>query len=138
MITRLVAVILLLAGIGLAQPLPDAPSETKKQIYLAPLRSPTFWLSTAVFSAGAIADVHSTRECVRLHQCVEAYPGHDRYGYIAPQIALVAGMTYGCEIMLHYHKWWRRTVCPGIGIGLSIVHWKDSQTIYYQNPVAQP
>jgi hypothetical protein len=39
--------------------------------------------------------------------CVEAYKGHDRYSFIAPQIALVAAADYGCSLMLYQHKRWR-------------------------------
>lgn len=106
--------------------------------FVLPLKDWAFWTGTANFAASEITDVYSTKSCERTLRCVEAYKGHDRYSYIAPQIALVAAGEYGCFLMLHDHKWWRRTVCPGIAAGLSIIHWKDASTIYRVDYKAKP
>jgi len=130
----------LFLGCSVFAQIPDAPSMTKKAeiVYLAPLKDPEFYVGVGAFSASAIADVHSTKACERNLTCVEAYKGHDSYRYIVPQIAFVVAGTYGCELMLHEHKWWRRFVCPSIGIGLSIQHWKDASTIYRNDRTAKP
>lgn len=140
--TKYLAVALLLVATAVSQEFPQAPSAVKKQgnVWVAPLKSPSFYAGVGVFTASYMADIHHTTACEHSipRGCYEAYKGHDRYIYPLPQIALVAGMTYGCEIMLTDHKWWRRLVCPGIGIGLSIQHWKDANTIYYEDPRARP
>lgn len=111
---------------------PNAPSAAKTEnVYLAPFKHAEFYVGVGVFSASAYADVHSTKVCERNLTCVEAYSGHDRYSYIAPLIGLVAAGTYGCELILHDHKWYRRFICPGIGIGMSIQHWQDASTVYH-------
>lgn len=119
--------------------IPDAPSAAKKQnVYIAPLKQPEFYISVGAFSSSAIYDVHSTRVCEANKTCVEAYKGHDRYGYYTPLVGLVVAGTYGCQLMLNEHKWWRRFACSGIGIGLSIQHWKDGSAIYYEPREARP
>jgi hypothetical protein len=139
---RLGTLVLMLASAAFAQTLVDAPSAIKKpgheNVYLSPFKDPSFYAGVGIFSASAIYDVHSTRACEKTITCVEAYKGHDRYGYIAPQIAIVIAGEYGCFLMLHDHKWWRRTVCPGIAIAFSIQHWKDGSTIYKNDPIARP
>lgn len=131
-------VVILLLASAAAQSIPNAPSETRRQIFLAPLRSPTFYLGTGTFAASAIADVHSTKVCEYNRTCVEAYKGHDRYGYVVPLILLVGAAEYGCEIMLHDHhyRWYRRTICPALGIAMSIQHWQDARNIYPNGRVA--
>lgn len=118
--------------------LPDAPSVKKENVYLAPFKHAEFYAGTGVFSASAVADVHSTKVCERNLTCVEAYKGHDFYGYITPLVGLVAAGTYGCELMLTGHKWYRRFICPAIGIGMSIQHWQDAKNIYPNNLIARP
>lgn len=124
---------LLLGCSAFGQSLPNAPSS----IWKRPLRDPAFYIGTGNFAASAIADVRSTKVCEANRTCVEAYKGHDSYGYIAPQIALVAGMIYGCSLMLSEHKHWR-WACLAIPIALSIQHWKDASTIYHESPYARP
>lgn len=119
--------------------IPNAPSAVKKEhVFLAPLKHPEFYVGVGAFASSAIADVHSTKACERNMTCVEAYKGHDTYTYVTPLIGLVAAGTYGCELMLHEHKWWRRFACSGIGIGMSIQHWKDTVNIYPNDRMAKP
>lgn len=114
--------------------LPNSPGS----IWVRPLKDPAFYIGTADYTASAIADVHATTACEHSvpRGCYEAYPGHDRYGYVVPQILLVAGMSYGCSLMLSEHRRWR-WACLAIPVGLSLIHWKDSRTIYRVDPIAR-
>lgn len=142
---KLTLAVLILAVSAAAQSaLPNAPSHVRSQwekkpanVWLSPFKDPAFYVGVANFSASAIADVHSTKVCERNLTCVEAFKGHDHYSYIAPQIALVAGMAYGCSLMLHGHKYWR-WACVAVPLGLSIQHWKDYRNIYPNGGVARP
>lgn len=145
---RTIAVLILMTTAAMAQGIPDAPSATRPtrknaaraaNPFTAPFKDPAFYIGTAEFAASAIADVHSTTECEHTNppQCVEAYKGHDRYSYIAPQIVWMAGVNYACSLMLHDHRRWR-WACLAVPVALSIIHWKDSQTIYRNDPIARP
>lgn len=141
--TRILLVISVLTVVSFAQ-VPDAPSTVKHaqetrppNRWLAPLKDPVFYVGSLEFAASAIADVHSTKVCERNLTCVEAYKGHDSYGYIAPQIALVAAGSYGCSMMLQAHRRWR-IACLAVPLIFSIQHWKDASTIYREDYHAKP
>lgn len=135
-------VALLLSAAAMAQaPLPDAPSAVKQQnVWTAPVKHLSFYVGVGVFTASAIADIHSTTACEHSvpRACFEAYPGHDRYIYALPLVLMVAAATYGCELMLTGHKYLQWIICPSIGIALSIQHWIDSRTIYHEDGIARP
>ena len=133
---RVILAVFALSLVTQAQKFPDAPSSTKR-LYFAPFKKWDFYAGIGAFSAAAVADVHSTKVCEANHTCYEAYKGHDTYRYIAPEIALIAGGTYGCQLMFSYHRRWRY-VCMAFPILLSVQHWKDASTIYKTNTVARP
>lgn len=135
---RLLVALLIMCGVTMAAPLPDAPSTSKpRSVWLSPFRDPAFYIGSANYAASAVADVHSTLACEhdRPPRCVEAYRGHDSYGYIAPQIALVAGAAYGCSLMLSAHRHWR-WACLVIPVAASLTHWRDATHIYHESPIA--
>ncbi len=127
---------------------PAAPSTTKfaatrwekkpPNVYLSPFKDPSFYLATGNFAASAVYDVHKTKVCEANLTCVEAYKGHDHYGYVVPQIAIVAGANYGCSLMLHDHKWLKTFLCPLPSVAWSAVHWHDATHIYRNDLVARP
>lgn len=136
------ALVLFLASTAFAQ-VPNAPShvrtqlEKKPNIFLAPFKDPAFYIGVGNHAASAIVDVHSTQACIANKTCVEAYPGHERYRYVAPLIALEAGAQYGCSLILSQHKKWRWG-CLGISAAMSFYHWKDASTIYPNDRKARP
>lgn len=124
-----------------AGPLPDAPSarvaRKPPNVWLAPFRDPVFYIGSGEYAASAIADIHHVHDCTADRTCVEAYLGHDRYSYIAPQIALVTGAAYACSLMATgHHKW--RWVCLAIPVAFSLTHWQDATHIYYEPREARP
>lgn len=138
--------VLILAVSAAAQSaIPNAPSHVRAQqwekkpanVWIAPFKDPAFYIGVGNHAASAIVDVHSTQACIANKTCVEAYPGHERYRYVAPLIALEAGAQYGCSLMLSGHKKWRWG-CLGISAAMSFYHWKDASTIYKNDLRARP
>lgn len=134
----------LLLTLGASAQVPNAPSHVRAQwekkpanVWLAPFKDPAFYIGVGNHTASAIVDVHSTQACIANKTCVEAYPGHERYRYVAPLILLEAGAQYGCSLMLSNHKKWRWG-CLGISAAMSFYHWKDSSTIYHESRYARP
>src|SRR4051812_27913346 len=105
-----IVLVILLATVAQAAPLPDAPSATSGQshnLLLSPFRDPAFYIGVGFHASSVIADVAHSKDCQRKLTCFEANPGADSYGRRSVEIVGVAVAAYGCSLMLSEHKRWR-------------------------------